>query len=186
MILSNLFKNKHISRRLKHYSLMLFEINFIPNINQKLILFKTHKIVYSCTFLDNYIDMSYLNLKIFLFSIISFLIFPHCSYDSEENLYGVTLCDTSYLSFALDISPIVADHCSPCHGGTSSSAASAGLLLVTHSQIKSSATDPSISGMINRVSRLEGDPLMMPSSYRIPQCQINKIIAWVNQGSLNN
>jgi hypothetical protein len=125
-------------------------------------------------------------MKFFLFCILSLLFLPHCSYESEENLYGEELCDTTLLSFALDISPIVVDHCSGCHGGTSTSAASAGLLLVSYSQIQSSATDLSLSGMINRISRLQGDPLMMPSSYRIPQCQIDKIIAWVDQGALNN
>ena len=53
------------------------------------------------------------------------------------------------------------------------------------SQIYQSATDP-YNGIIDRISRPEGDPLMMPGSYRIPQCQIDKIVAWVEQGALNN
>ena len=56
----------------------------------------------------------------------------------------------------------------------------------TYDQIRIAATDLTEDGIIHRITRPEGDPLLMPGSYRIPQCQIDKIIAWVDQGALNN
>ena len=103
--------------------------------------------------------------------------YPMDFYDCDD----VYLCDTSFMSFEMDIYPIISANCIICHGGASPTA---GLALETYAQINQSATDP-YYGIINRISRLEGDPLMMPGSYRLPQCQIDKIAAWVNN-ALNN
>ena len=115
-------------------------------------------------------------------AFLSILLLNNCNYDNEESLYGVSDCDTNFVSFEMDIDPIISSHCTMCHGGPSPSA---GLALETHDQIYQSVTGP-FNGIIDRISRPEGDPLMMPGSYRIPQCQIDKIIAWVEQGALNN
>lgn len=117
---------------------------------------------------------------IVIFFVIIFLF--SCNYDNEESLYGIYDCDTNFVSFEMDIYPIISSHCTMCHGGPSPSA---GLSLETYAQIYQSATEP-YNGIIDRISRPEGDPLMMPGSYRIPQCQIDKIVAWVEQGALNN
>ena len=121
-------------------------------------------------------------MKNLIFIIFGILFLNSCIYDNEESLYGVSDCDTNFVSFETDIYPIISSHCTMCHGGPSPSA---GLALETYAQIYQSATDPN-NGIIDRISRLEGDPLMMPGSYRIPQCQIDKIVAWVEQGALNN
>ena len=116
------------------------------------------------------------------FAFLSILLLNSCNYDNEESLYGISDCDTNFVSFEMDIDPIISSHCRNCHGGPSPSS---GLALETYDQIKQSATYP-YNGIIDRISRPEGDPLMMPVSYRIPQCQIDKIVAWVEQGALNN
>ena len=121
-------------------------------------------------------------VKNIFFTFLCILLLNSCNYDNEESLYGIFDCDTNFVSFQMDIYPIINSHCTTCHGGPSLSAE---LALETYVQIYTSATDP-YNGIINRISRLEGDPLMMPGSYRIPQCQIDKIVAWVNQGALNN
>lgn len=123
-----------------------------------------------------------MHVKNIFFAFLSILLLNSCNYDNEESLYGSSECDTNFVSFEMDISPIINSHCTMCHGGPSPSA---GLALETYVQIFQSASD-SYNGIVNRISRSEGDPLMMPGSYRIPQCQIDKIVAWVEQGALNN
>ena len=118
---------------------------------------------------------------VFIFCVISSL--TSCYYDNEEDLYGVSNCDIEAVSFADDILPIISDHCSSCHSGSNPSA---DLTLVNYSQIMESGLDTSNDGMISRIERLEGEPGLMPTNYRLEQCQINKIKAWVEQGALNN
>ena len=117
--------------------------------------------------------------RIFIFFGILFV--NSCNYYNEESLYDISDCDINYVSFEMDISPIIITHCTMCHGG---SFPASELALETYDQIYQSATD--LNGIIDRISRFEGDPLMMPGSYRIPQCQIDKIVAWTEQGALNN
>ncbi|GIR13156.1 MAG: hypothetical protein CM15mP23_17310 [Cryomorphaceae bacterium] len=120
-------------------------------------------------------------MKNLIFIIFGILFLNSCIYDNEESLYGISDCDINYVSYEMDISPIISSHCTMCHGG---SFPAAELALETYDQIYQSATD--YDGIIDRISRSEGDPSMMPGSYRIPQCQIDKIVAWVEQGALNN
>ena len=123
-----------------------------------------------------------MHVKNIFFVFFSILLLNSCNYDNEESLYGISDCDTNVVSFEMDIYPIVSSHCTMCHGGPSPSA---GLALETYDQIYQSATDL-YNGVIDRISRPEGDPLMMPGNYRLPQCEIDKIVFWVEQGALNN
>ena len=123
-----------------------------------------------------------MHVKNIFFVFLSILLLNSCNYDNEESLYGSSDCDTNFVSFEMDIDPIISSHCTMCHGGPSPSA---GLALETYAQIYQSATEP-YNGIIDRISRPEGDPLMMPGNYRLPQCEIDKIVAWVEQGALNN
>jgi len=118
----------------------------------------------------------------FIFYSLSFLI--ACSYDSEEELYGITLCDTELMSFTDDVWPIIQENCVSCHGGETPFA---GLALEQYSQIRTSADDASDAGLINRIERYEGEPGFMPKDLsRLEQCSIDKIKAWVEQGALEN
>ena len=123
-------------------------------------------------------------VKNIYFAFLSILLLNSCNYDNEESLYGISDCDTNFVSFEMDISPIISAACEKtCHAGPSPSA---GLALETYTQIKSSALNGSYSGMINRIEKPEGTPLGMPPNYRLELCQIQMIKAWVEQGALNN
>ena len=122
-------------------------------------------------------------VKNIFFAFLCILMLNRCNYDNEESLYGASDCDTNFVSFEMDIDPIISSHCKTCHDGPS---LSAGLALETYTQIKSSALNSSYSGMINRIEKPEGAPLGMPPNYRLELCQIQMIKAWVEQGALNN
>lgn len=122
-------------------------------------------------------------MREFLVIAVMICLISACKSDNEQDLYSVPDCDSTAMSFESDILPIVNEHCSSCHGGLTPTA---GLLLETYDQIKTSANNSTYSGMINRIEREKNDPLLMPMGYKLPQCQIDQIKAWVNQGSLNN
>ena len=114
---------------------------------------------------------------------LSILFLGSCSYDSQESLFGISDCDTNYVSFEMHILPIVTSHCTACHSGPNSSD---GLVLETYAQIKSSALEQGSNGMINRIIRPEGSVGSMPQNYRLEDCQIEKIKVWVEEGAQNN
>jgi len=117
----------------------------------------------------------------FIFYSLGFL--SSCSYDTEEELYGITICETELMSFTDDVWPIIQENCVSCHGGETPFA---GLALEHYSQIRTTALDTTVEGVINRIDRPEGDPDIMPPNSRLEQCSIDKIKAWVEQGALEN
>ncbi len=116
-------------------------------------------------------------------TIASICLLNSCSYDNEDDLYGLTICDTISMSFEADIFPIINEHCSTCHSGPTPPD---GLALLDYNQIQISANDASTDGMIHRIEKADGEAGIMPQAYRLPQCQIDMIKAWVAQGTLNN
>ena len=117
-----------------------------------------------------------------LFFLVSILaLVSSCSHDSEEVLYG--LCDTEVISYAAIVEPIIQTNCnSGCHSGENPSGA---LYLNSYETIKSNAENMGNDGLINRIERTSGSGVMPPQG-RLTQCQIDQIIAWVEQGALNN
>jgi hypothetical protein len=117
----------------------------------------------------------------FLMSALAFL--NACDYDSEEALYGIDLCDTESISYENDIATIIVENCISCHSGESPSAS---LDLSDLEVLTASALNSGNRGLLNRIERSEGQVGAMPTSYRLTQCQIDQINAWVEQGALDN
>lgn len=125
-------------------------------------------------------------MKNILSTLLAFILFSgvnSCSYDNEEQLFGIQNCDTLSMSFETDIFPIINKHCISCHGEETPSA---GLSLINYNEFVISANDNTNSGIINRIQRAEGEVGAMPTNYRLSECDIEYIKAWVAQGSLNN
>ena len=104
-----------------------------------------------------------------------------CSNDSEENLFPeLELCDTVDMSYANDILPVIINNCYACHSSESNSS---GILLEGHENFSEIARTGSLLGAIKHESDYTPMPL---SSSKLDTCSINKIEAWINQGSKNN
>lgn len=103
-----------------------------------------------------------------------------CYYDNAEELYQNynQTCDTSVVSFAQDVMPIIDNACVSCHGNISPSA---GLTLTDYGTITAS-----LQKVEDRINRPNGDPLVMPQSGPMIRCNIDKINAWINQGAMDN
>ncbi len=104
-----------------------------------------------------------------------------CYYDTEENLYpNPPACDTLAMSYTTDIIPIFTTHCYSCHGNNTTVSAIefegyADLILVLASK-----------NFLGAIKRSPGAIAMPLGSDKLPDCQIVKIEAWINQGKQNN
>jgi len=121
-------------------------------------------------------------MRYFLFASLVLLV-QACYYDNEQDLYpaggGNGGCDTLNLSYQTHILPIMSSKCQSCHGSVSPSG---NLSLMTHAQIK--AAELKVRDRINRPP--SGDPQLMPTSGKLPICQIRQLELWYNQGAPNN
>lgn len=111
----------------------------------------------------------------------SFLYFANgCYYDSEEFLYPNLQCDTLSLSFSKDVFPIISNDCNSCH---STAGSGGGIVLLTYAEVKAQVTNGKLVGSIIHAG---GFSPMPKNSTKLSDCKINKIKAWISQGSLNN
>ena len=126
-------------------------------------------------------------MKKIILSVSILAIFAGCYNDKYDKLYPspvTTTCDTTSISYAHDILPILNTSCntSNCHdagGGTS------GLDFTIFSVLQGQATADlmlnDINGTLGR-----GNHAMPKDLPKLAQCDINKITRWVNQGAPNN
>jgi len=89
------------------------------------------------------------------------------------------ICDTLMVSFSEDILPVFNFHCKSCHSGAQPAG---NLMLTNHEEIEAEIGN----NIIDRINRDNSDNLLMPPAGKLDDCVIEKIIAWKNQGSLNN
>ncbi len=95
----------------------------------------------------------------------------------DENGGG---CNTTNVSFAATVLPIIQNYCSGCHSGSSPQG---GVLLTNYNQIAAAATVGSLIGTIKGTSGYTPMPFMQPP---LNTCFIQKIEAWVTAGAPNN
>ena len=93
-----------------------------------------------------------------------------------------TECDTLSVSFSTDILPILDSNCSSCHG---ESYPESDLNLTDYESVASSV----LTGeTLERIMLQIDDGSVMPPAPNslLSECEINKIVAWTNQGALEN
>ena len=119
--------------------------------------------------------------RLILPSAIVLLFLTQCAYDNSIDSYGnTTACDTAAVTFSQDIKALISQNCEGCHNGMS---ANGGLVLSGHQNTAAAALNGSL---IDRMTRSAGDPLLMPPSGALNECDISKLQAWIGQGAPNN
>lgn len=121
--------------------------------------------------------------KLFALGLLVSLAVSSCYNDKKENVYSnyyqTNTCDTSNVSYANDIKPIMTSYCtSGCHSG---SAPAANLDLTNYNQTVSFA-----NSIINRITTTNGGLLMPQGGPALADCDILKIETWVADGAPNN
>ncbi len=124
----------------------------------------------------------------FLYNLyfILFAILFSCSKSNEAKLQGLTQgmtapgCDTVNMTFSADIVPIMQAHCNSCHNTTT---ANAGVNMENYNGVKLIADNGTLVGTITHASGFSPMPQGKP---KLAACDIDKIKAWIEQGTKNN
>lgn len=113
--------------------------------------------------------------------LFAMLILSSCYYDNKEDLYIFyqNQCDTTAISYSLDIEPIMTAQCVSCHNTNS---AAGNVNLDSYEHVKASGQSGSLYGTVTATNGYN----IMPESGPMIQCNIDKISAWINAGMPNN
>ena len=112
-------------------------------------------------------------------------LFNACYYDKKDQVYPqvvVAACDTANVTYSVTVTNILNANCTSCHG-TNANTLGAGIFLNSYASLK-----PYISSgrLVNSILQ-NGSASPMPKNMaKMDVCSINKIIIWVNKGSINN
>jgi hypothetical protein len=106
-----------------------------------------------------------------------------CTKESADKLEGSNnTCDTTNVSYNTGVVPILQANCYSCHG-TGNTGGSGGILLQGYSNL---ATWAHNGYLVGNVTHANGYVPMPYDAPMLPACEVNTIVAWVNQGTLNN
>lgn len=106
-----------------------------------------------------------------------------CSKSNEEDLSSggnPTGCDTVNMQYSADVLPVLQNNCYGCHGN---GGAAGGVNLDDYDHVKIQADNGALIGTITHASGYVPMPLNLP---QLSDCDINKIMSWINNGALNN
>lgn len=95
----------------------------------------------------------------------------------DENPAG---CNTDNITYAGFVQPLLASNCVGCHSG---GAPSGGISLNTHAGVQSVALSGRLFGAISHATGFQPMPR---NSAKLPQCSIDKIKSWIDDGAPNN
>lgn len=113
--------------------------------------------------------------KLYLYLPLFALLFS-CSENSTDDLVNITLPAT--VTYSNSIKTIIDNNCISCHN--SPPVAGAPMPLLTYQNVKDAIQN---RGLLNRISRDQGTPGMMPlGGSRLPQTTIDLFAQWQNQG----
>jgi len=117
----------------------------------------------------------------FIFVFLAFF-FSGCYYDNNDSVYPYyeANCDTSNVSYSLNINPVLIDRCVSCHNANNPSA---GVLLDTYNGVKTVADNGRLWGSINHEN---GYSAMPQDGNKLNSCSLGQIEAWINSGSPDN
>lgn len=103
------------------------------------------------------------------------LLLPSCSENSTDDLINV---NTTTITYNTQVKNIIETNCLICHQSPPINGAP--MQLTTYQDVKNAILN---RGLIDRISRNQGAPGMMPNGgTRLPQQLIDQIIRWQNEG----
>jgi len=117
-------------------------------------------------------------VTIYLAFLVS--VFSSCSFNSEEDLYGIVECDTTLITWEYPIREILAKNCVPCHNaelhynGVRHDVYEFELIVVN---------DGRLNGVVNHLPGYQQMPYQLP---QLPECERLLINMWVEKGAPKN
>ena len=121
------------------------------------------------------------NIRDLLITTVLLILISGCYYDSEEELYPSTECNTDDVTYSGTVVPILEENCyESCH---SKSASTSGITLEGYDNIIPYVNSGQLLGAIKHnpgFSQMpEGAPMLM-------DCTIAKIEQWIQEGAPDN
>lgn len=115
-----------------------------------------------------------------IFAVV--LIATQCTYHNEEDYFSnpVNLCDTTDMSYSMDIVPIFVNNCYACHSGNNPNG---DISVDSYDGLKSAIETGKLLGAIKHERGYTPMPRFAP---QLDNCTINQIEAWINQGMPDN
>lgn len=111
------------------------------------------------------------------------MLWSGCYYDNKEDLhryYTDVTCDTTVVTYSSSVVGVLNQYCTSCHNANVSEA---NVNLDGYDNARLHAANGSLLGSIMH----QAPYAPMPSAgQRIPQCDEDMIVAWVNAGMPNN
>lgn len=119
-----------------------------------------------------------------LFFLLCTVTFTGCYYDSEEKLYPVlsSSCDLENVTFSATVKPILQASCYACHSNTNYINQGSGIRLENYEDVKLQAGNR----LMGAIRHEPGHVPMPLNGGKLPDCEINKIQRWIDNGMLNN
>lgn len=114
--------------------------------------------------------------------IVVFLasVFSSCTFNSEEELYGIPPCDTTLVTWEYPIREILEQNCVPCHNadlqynGVRHDVYEFELIVVN---------DGRLNGVVNHLPGFPQMPYQLP---QLPECERLLINLWIERGAPKN
>lgn len=103
-----------------------------------------------------------------------------CYYDVEEDIYPDLGCDTVNVTYSQVVLPIIDAACYDCHDSANDFG---GITLEGYDKLKVLVDNGSLLGVIKREA---GWSPMPKNQGPLPDCDIEKIEVWINNGALDN
>ena len=119
---------------------------------------------------------AFLNLTL-LFALLSG---AGCNFDNEEDLYPDTGCKTDDVTYSAVIAPIMQANCNVCHAA---GIQLGGVILDSHNKVLVQVNNGRLLGAIKREPGFSPMPQNQP---KLPDCTIEKIEVWIQNGALND
>jgi hypothetical protein len=104
-----------------------------------------------------------------------------CAKESADRLSGGSTCDTTNVSYSKQVLPILQDNCYSCHN--QGAASSDGIELSDFTVLQAHVANGDIVSAVTHNGKVTPMPFQLP---QLPSCEVNTIVAWVDQGALNN
>ena len=116
--------------------------------------------------------------KLVIYILFATGIIAGCTNESSSDLVAnPVLNDITYLS---NIKSIIDNNCTSCHATAPINGAP--MPLTTFNEVKDAVLN---RGLINRISRPQGESGLMPTGARLPQTTIDIILQWQQEGLQN-
>jgi len=120
------------------------------------------------------------SISLSLLTLLSLFLVTGCYNDNEQDLYpNKSVCDTSQVTFAGTIAPIMQTNCNVCH---STAVASGGVITDTWDGL----SVPALNGKLWASVSWTSSKIMPKGGSQLSSCDLARINIWIRAGAPNN